>query len=208
MYRAGSTEETALFNLAIIPPTSTAREIIRLSAQAAARGGTFSVDGLSKRPHLTVYMARFEARSVDQLIGRLEELFEESRSIDLSCNGYYVTPGGYYEISYERTSALLALHEDAIACLSPLRFSAGNPVVEEYFAPYSEEQQHRAGEFGYDLSFDLYRPHITLTRFRSLVPVELPTADIDLSFAAFQVGLFEADHLGAIGKNISTWTLS
>jgi hypothetical protein len=89
-----------------------------------------------------------------------------------------------------------------------LRFSPGRPPVEEYFGTYTNEQRINASNTGYDLAGKLYRPHITITRFND-TPDEnaLPKLDLNLSFTAEAIGLFEADDMGATKQLIEEFSL-
>jgi hypothetical protein len=154
-------------------------------------------------------MARFTHAAVDSACAALSNLVTGPGGVRLRQAGYYVTPGNYYEISYERSPELLRIHGDVTNALQNFRFSPDMPVVEDYFGRYSDEQEANVRKSGYDLMCDLYRPHITITRFdhqRDLT--SLPTVNEDLSFVATRVGLFQADALGAARRLITTFDLA
>ncbi len=103
----------------------------------------------------------------------------------------------------------MALHHAAIGAVQDVRYAPGNPVVEQYFGRYSDEQRENAETYGYDLAGDLYRPHITITRFMSLPdPTVLPRSSQDLSFAIRGIGLFVADDQGAARNLVAAFDLS
>ncbi len=148
---------------------------------------------------MTLFMARFHEEQIENVIEEVNHVTHGFRQQRATHTGYFVTPGSYYEISYERTPGLIGLHETVISQVSRYRYSPGNPYREQYFGVYSQGQKANAAAWGYDLANALYRPHITLTRF-SEVPdesTELPTAMDDLSFTITRIGLFKADNLGA-----------
>jgi len=92
------------------------------------------------------------------------------------------------------------LHESLIDGLKDHRINPGNPFEEDYFTPYTAEQQKNAKETGYDLAYDLYRPHITLTRYKEgRVPEIFPGfASARLSFQLGKVCIYKADDNGAV----------
>jgi hypothetical protein len=196
---------TTLLNVAILPPDPASAEAASLSDQLHRRGGLFRIDGLRRFAHLTVYMARFATSDVGPVLEKTATLLAAQRPFPVRHTGYHLTAGDYYEVSYERSAALMSLHETVVDGLRGLRFSPGAPVVEEYFGPYSPEQRRNAETTGYDLAHDLYRPHVTITRFAGRPEIALPTAATDLSFPATTIGLFTADPLGAVTKNLATW---
>lgn len=147
---------------------------------------------------MTLYMARFRCSELDRVRRAFQELDGSLRQHAVQHTGYFLTADGYYEISYARTATLLAAQEIVTKSVGAFRFSPGRPVREAYFGRYSRQQRLNAREWGYDLAGQLYRPHVTLTRFPGgAVRETLPVAAGDLSFIAARIGLFEADRLGA-----------
>lgn len=198
---------TTLLNVAILPPPSTAAEVERLSAALQTRGGLFQVDGKHKFAHLTLYMARFANSNIDSAVAEAAKFARRHSACTLDHTGYYLTRGKYYEVSYARSEGVMKLHQSASDSLLPLRYSPGRPWIEDYFAPYSKRQREEAERAGYDLAGDLYRPHITITRFAEPPINALPSPKIDLSFSATTIGLFRADNLGASTAAIGLWSL-
>jgi hypothetical protein len=201
-----SVPETLLLNIAITPSDYVALAALDLSKQTLPQGGLFCLDDISRFPHITLYMARFHKDRVNNVIAESKHLASEFRQQLLKHVGYFVTPGGYYEISYERTPSLLAMHEATTQRLAPFRYNPGSPHREEYFGAYSNEQRISATKWGYDLVGSLYRPHITITRFPEGFGKlrRLPRAPSSLSFTATKIRLFEADNLGAARRPITT----
>lgn len=190
--------DTLLLNVAIIPPENIAAAASKLSREAQALGGSFQVDNADRFAHITLYMARFRRSELDRVRLAFQELDGSLHQHAIQHTGYFVTADGYYEVSYARTPALLAAQEIVTKSVGAFRFSPGSPVREAYFGRYSRQQQLNAREWGYDLAGELYRPHVTLTRFPGGPAREsLPVAAGDLSFTAARIGLFEADQLGA-----------
>ncbi|MDR0342622.1 MAG: hypothetical protein LBI49_05785 [Nocardiopsaceae bacterium] len=154
-------------------------------------------------------MARFRCSELDRVRLAFQELDASLHQHAIQHTGYFVTADDYYEISYARTAALLAAHEVVMKSLGAFRFSPGSPVREAYFGRYSRQQRLNAREWGYDLAGELYRPHVTLTRFpRGPDRERLPVAAGDLSFTAARIGLFEADQLGAARNLLGAITLA
>jgi hypothetical protein len=199
--------ETTLLNVSALPPERTGKAIGGMSHDLFQRGAIFELDGVRRRPHMTLFMARFPTTAV---IGARQALAGLTRSLKGTFarhSGYFLTKGNYYEVSYQRTDDLMALHYAVMEALSPLRFSPGSPVIEDYFTPYNAEQEKNARKWGYDLAGDLYRPHITITRFDAHPGLELPHPRCDLSFPIKRIGIFEADGLGATSRMLDRFAL-
>ena len=196
-----------LLNVAALPPPVIADQIARLSARTLAAGGTLLVDGQERYPHLTLYMTRFPDTALEQIVAAIEEALGDIRRVEAIHDGYYVTPGLYYEVSYQRTDELLRLHWRVTRSLHGLRYLAATPMAESYFGLYSEDQRRNVQRWGYDLAGSLFRPHITVTRFTAAVGEELPQAAMNLSFTLDRLGLFEADGDGAARRLINVFSV-
>ena len=92
-----------------------------------------------------------------------------------------------------------------------MRLNPYRPYEESYFSPYDEEQQLNAKDYGYDLAYARYRPHITLARYKEgMVPetiLHLPPAG-KLSFPLTKIWVCKADENGAVYEKLAEFTLA
>ncbi len=104
----------------------------------------------------------------------------------------------------------MRLHEFVITHSANLRLKPGSPFTEAYLAPYTPEQQKNAAETGYDLARNLYRPHVSLTRYSSdHVPTKLPELpETDLSFDIHKICVCKADDNGPVYELIKEFNLA
>src|SRR5690606_33939801 len=123
-----------------------------------------------------------------------EAALQQATSFRCIHTGYLMTGGRYLEVSYQKSPELLAFHELLITHNADLRINPGLPFAEGYFAPYTPEQQKNARETGYDLARNLYRPHVTLTRYHEgNVPEIFPALPAaSLSFDLHRVCVYKA----------------
>jgi hypothetical protein len=206
--RAALEASTILCNVSIIPTGDVAGAVQGLSRQLAGMGGLFEIDNVARHAHVTLYMARFQSSIVEELFLRLKSIVVDVESFRLAHDGYFLTPGNYYEVSYRRERRLLAVHGRITRGLRSLRHIESPPVVEDYYGPYSAEQRSNVRRDGYDLTGRLYRPHVTITRFPGRPRGDMPVAGGDLSFTARRIGVFRADHLGAARELIQAFDLT
>lgn len=202
-------KNTVLLNVCILPPELVAKQCIAISNTFNENDVRFML-GDRLFPHTTVYMARFEESRIDEVKSRLKSLVSNLNSVKLTHTGYYLTEGDYIEVSYQRTSELLEFHSEIIAALKDYRAHPGDAETESYFGPYNAAQKKNAQETGYDLAYDLYRPHITLTRYKEgRVPYEFPAFPAaTLSFDIPKIALYKADENGAVYEEIATLEIS
>lgn len=199
---------TILVNICILPTSNVASECVKIS-QSLGTSNTLFVLGGDKFAHMTVYMARFPAAELKNVIAATQQAL--SGQISFSCThvGYFMTEDRYLEVSYRKSPEFLALHEKLIANLKDLRANLGKPTKESYFGLYAAQQQKNAKSTGYDLAYDLYRPHITLARYKEgQAPSSFPALpETKLSFDFGQLGICEADANGAVFRKLAEFII-
>lgn len=195
--------DTLLLNVCMLPTEPVAAQCVAISQSFDESLVRFKL-GASLFPHATVYMARFPEESIEVVAKALEKLTTTLSPTVLKHSGYYVTEGDYVEVSYQRTKELLNFQTAIISALKDFRASPGNPQKESYYGPFNEHQRQNVQETGYDLAHDLYRPHITLTRYKEgAVPSSFPALpEAKLSFSLPKIALYKADENGAVYEEI------
>lgn len=193
-------DNSVIINVCIIPEAVVANKCVEFSQALKSASVMFVLDGKSKFAHMTVFMARFADTEVGKILDVVRTVAGNAKNFACEHSGYFMTAGRYLEVSYSKSKELLALHESLLIGLKDYRINPGNPFEEAYFAPYTEEQKKNAEETGYDLARNLYRPHITLTRYReNMVPKFFPDfSRVDLSFRVNKICVYKADENGAV----------
>lgn len=158
---------------------------------------------------MTAYMARFANEDINNVVSGVTKTIQNSTSFDCEHMGYFMTEGRYLEASYSRSPELMKLHESLIENIADYRINPGKPFEEGYFTPYTSQQQKNAQETGYDLARDLYRPHITLTRYKEgHAPTTIPALpDAKMSFSLHRICVYKADDNGAVYELIKEFSI-
>ena len=202
-------ENSTIINVCIIPPEEIGNKCVGISQALKSDKTRFVLDGKSRFAHMTAYMARFADNQISNVIAATKNALKNTAPFLCEHSGYFINKGGYFEISYKKSDSLIRLHEKLIDDLKEYRINPGDPFEEGYFTPYTPDQQKNAKETGYDLAYNLYRPHITLTRYKEgQAPVALPEiSPKDLSFKASKICVYKADDNGAIYGKLAEFTL-
>jgi len=200
---------SSIINVCIVPDAAVGAECVAIS-QSLKSDGTVFVLGGDRFAHMTAFMARFAEDQIDNVVRGAEKALQAASSFTCEHNGYLMTEGRYLEVSYRKSPDFMQLHEALIANLAQYRINPGNPYEEGYFTPYTAGQQRNAQETGYDLARDLYRPHITLTRYtEGGVPAAFPALpEAQLSFRLHKVCVYRADDNGAVYELIKEFQIS
>jgi len=200
---------SAIINVCVLPPAEVSSQCVQLSQSLESDGTMFALNDISKFAHMTIFMARFADSKISHVLQATKLALSRVYPFFCEHTGYFMTAGRYLEVSYRKSAELTVLHELLVNTLSPYRLNPGNPFEEAYFTPYTEEQQKNAKETGYDLARHLYRPHITLTRYKESQLLEpFPGfAPTKLSFMLSQIGVYKADDNGAIYEQLAVFPL-
>lgn len=192
-------ENSSLLNVCIIPNEYVSETCTAISQSLKSEYTMFTL-GEGLFAHMTAYMARFSDDVIDSVVDKVEKLLASASIFRCEHTGYFMTAGRYLEASYRKSDKFMELHESLINSVAGLRINPGQPYEEGYFTPYTDEQRQNAKETGYDLARNLYRPHVTLTRYsEGNAPQELPVLPTtDLSFNLSKVCIYKADDNGAI----------
>jgi len=201
---------STLINVCIIPNETVSNECIQLSQSLKSEGTMFVLDGKTKFAHMTVYMARFANNEINNVISSVSKSLENAKSFECKHIGYFMTKGRYFEVSYQKSKEFMHLHEKIIKNAKDLRINPHNPFEEGYFTPYTIEQQENAKETGYDLAHNLYRPHITLTRYKeNMIPEKQPELKLtDLSFILHKICVYKANDDGTVYEKLSEFEIN
>jgi 2'-5' RNA ligase len=200
---------TVILNICVIPPAEPSQQAVGISQSFESPDTLFVLDGKTKFAHMTTFMARFPEGAIDEVVAAAAAVLTGTKSFRCTHTGYFMTAGRYLEASYRITDEFRDLHNQLIAALAPLRANPGEPFEEGYFTPYTAEQRQNAQETGYDLARNLFRPHVTLTRYREGgVPEQFPAvAAANLSFDLSTVAVFKADDNGAVYEKLKAFDI-
>lgn len=202
-------ENSTIINVCVIPTPEVGAECVAMSQTLKNTNPLFGLDGKSKFAHMTVFMFRVADKDISAVVKTAETAIKSALPFLCEHVGYFLTAGRYLEVSYRKSEAFMGLHNGLIEALAPLRINPGNPYEEGYFTPYNEEQQQNAKDTGYDLARNIYRPHVTLTRWADgSVPEIFPAFPAaKLSFNLSTVCVFKADDNGAVYEELARFKI-
>jgi len=202
-------QDSTIINVCVIPEAIVGNRCIELSQALKSDGTMFVLDGKDAFAHMTVFMARFANSEIPNVLEAAKKVLSTAKSFACEHTGYFMTAGRYLEASYRKSREFMELHESLINRLKHLRINPGEPFEEGYFTPYTYEQRKNAEETGYDLARDLFRPHVTLTRYKEgQVPETFPEfAPAKLSFQLGKVCVYKANDNGAVYEELKTFLI-
>lgn len=211
-------EDTVILNLHVVPDRHVG-EIARAISEDLPRENQLFYLDKGKFPHMTVYMARFPKANIPAVAAKIRELLASHQPISFvqdienKDGGFFATGGNYVEVSYKLTNDVRTLQQEiakAVAELCWHKQANQEPIEESYYAPYTDEQKRNVRETGYDLFGQLFRPHITLSRYEdaaSIPPLDNLHLGEPLNFDCTEMALYIADENGAVFEEVERFTL-
>lgn len=195
-------------NIVLLPTTDLAQKAIQSSQKLEQFGSLFTLKDGAYFPHASLYMTQLKTADLDTVKELLAHIAAQASAFDLSAVHYYQAHG-YIDVEYNRTALLDQLQIDVIEAINPIRdgmrekdtvrMRTATDIVLENFQKY-----------GYPNVGELFRPHMTLTRFsdgesKEVIDVLPPVSDFGGQFV--KLGLFEMGDNGTCIRKISEFEL-
>ncbi len=196
--------QSKTFNIAIVPTQAVAQKAERASRQAK---GFFLLDGKTKYPHVTVYMAEYPAKNISQLKKIVSDLAKNAKSFNLKAQSINLTIHGYFDVSFFKSAAIKKLHKAVIQKANKFRINSLNPEYKKRFKDFSAIQKKNAKIYGYHDLLSLYRPHLTFSKIAGTKKPKIGFKPNDFSFRANRIALFEAGPHGTAVKLIKLFNI-
>ncbi|MET8281760.1 hypothetical protein [Micromonospora sp. NPDC005174] len=151
-------------NVALEPPAPVAARLVHLAAELVPSDSVFRIGEDGRHPHLTLYMADFEPWALDAVLANIADAAREAPGAAV-CTGQSLacTAGGYVELGYAKTGALLG---QQLKIADRLRDLAVPATMPPHLTP-TDDQWRNLESYHYELMGDSFRPHVTLGRLAS-----------------------------------------
>lgn len=190
-------------NIVALPSDDLAQRATQLSIDLSQHGVHFTLKDGSFYPHASLYMTQLKIADLGKVEALLADIADKTPKLDLSAMNYSQTMG-YVDAEYARTAALDNLQAAVLEAINPIRdgmhekdkprMEAATGKKREYFKLY-----------GYPNVGELFRPHLTLTRFTNEEPIDagdLPEIR-NFSGTSLKLGLFEMGDNGTCVRKIA-----
>jgi hypothetical protein len=190
-------------------------KVIAISKQLAAEGSRFVLNESHFYPHMTLYMAQLSKGQLEKASDELQKIALQFSPLHLNTTKYAQDNEGMIEVQYERIPEVVALQQSVLVSINPLRdgLRKKNPLgylLTEQRAKAQGEELSNLDQYGYDEVGNLFRPHITFTRFidkeRMFDTTVLPPIT-ELSGLFPKIGLFLLGENGTCIEKIGEWSL-
>ncbi len=189
-------------NVVLLASNDVAQKAITASEQLRAHDTLFTLDKHGPFPHVSLYMTQLKNMDIEEVIRLLTTIAATAPSFNLIADTYFQKEG-YIDANYVQTTELDALQMMVINAINPIR--DGMRDKDKARLPLAEGLARKNLEqYGYRGVGELFRPHMTLTRFVSSAEIDTstlpPVGDFSGQFS--KLGLFEMGANGTCVRKI------
>src|SRR5579863_2931540 len=103
-------ENSVIINVNVTPSEEVAKKCVEISQSLKSDGTMFVLDGETKFPHMTVFMFRVANDQIPSVVDAVQKAMADVESFPCEQAGDLMTKGRYFEVSYKKTDAFVALH--------------------------------------------------------------------------------------------------
>ncbi len=197
------------YNIALIPGTTLQDLALLASARLANHTSTeFRLDQRHYFTHLTLYMARLEAKQLQAVRESLGSVALSSSPLELEATSYN-QHSGYVGVNYALSQSLGDLQERVVQAINPLR-SGLPPEQTEQIKTAKGLMLGNLRMYGFARVGENYNPHLTLTKTKDTqkLPLDVllePPATFSGQFPG--LGLFEMGNFGTSNALVDSFEL-
>lgn len=196
-------------NIVLLPNPELAQRAIAFSRQLAEYDTVSTLSAGGPVPHASLYMTQLKTADMERVKEILAGIAARTPLLNLTANGYWLEIR-YVDVDYKRTTELADLQMEVIGAINPIR----DGMREKDKARLLETEgiaRENLEKYGYRGVGELFRPHMTLTRFASeelaLDAIEKPDAQT-FAGAFDRIGLFEMGDNGTCVRRIAEFHLT
>lgn len=204
--------QTIPCDIVLLPSDKQSALAIQASQRLAEQGSIFTLDNQNFYAHSSLYMFQMDINTQDSCINALQEIANRVQTQQLEQIGYdYQDSGfgkGYVDIAYARNVEADSLQAVVVDTFNSLR-SGMRESDKLKMADATGLKLKNLQTYGYPAIGELFRPHITLTRFPLETDPDLTVLDppelFDGEFT--RIGLFEMGQNGTCIRKIAEFNL-
>jgi hypothetical protein len=190
-------------DIVILPSSDLAQKAIDLSHGLQKHGTLFELSNTGPFPHASLYMTQLKVGDLDKAKTILAAIAAAAPVCNLIVSRYDQAEG-YIDADYARTDALDNLQMTVVAAINPIR-DGMREKDKARLAEATGKVRENLKQYGYRSVGELFRPHITFTRFadgRAIDTSSLPNPN-EFSGTFTKLGLFEMGDNGTCVRRIA-----
>jgi len=194
-------------DVVLLPSEALSSVALEASTQLAKLDNLFQLDNVNFYAHVSLYMLELKQADIEKVKDLLAAIAKSVQAQQLTANKYDQKEL-FIDAEYTRTATLDDLQSNVINALNSVRNGMRGKDVERMKTATGLALENYQN-YGYKYVGELFRPHITLTRFGSeQQAAEEMLPDITTFNGTFdRIGLFAMGDNGTCIREIESWEL-
>lgn len=204
--------QTIPCDIVLLPAPGQAELAATASEQLAPQGSLFTLNNRDFYAHASLYMFQMNIDNQEECIAALRQLAEQTAIQQLEQDGYFYQDSGhgkgYVDVAFKRNEDADQLQEQVIAAFNNLR--AGMREKDKIkMLDATGLKLENLQKYGYPAVGELFRPHVTLTKFPAEIAPDLSGLPSPQTFNGVfdRLGLFEMGENGTCIRKIAEFPL-
>jgi len=200
-------------DIVLLPDDSQSVASLQCSQSLASQGSIFTLDNEHFYAHASLYMFQMSIDKQATCIDMLKELADKFNTLELVQNGYYYQDSGfgkgYVDINFFRNANVDHLQQKVVEAFTVLKAGMRQSDIDK-MSDATGLKLENLKKYGYPAIGELFRPHITLTKFSPEVEPDLTVLPAPTMFTGkfTRIGLFEMSANGTCTRKIAEFKLS
>lgn len=194
-------------DVVILPNNELAEKAMAASQRLAPLGSLFTLEIGKYFPRASLFMLQLKEDDIEIVKSLLAEIASKTDKLNLKASNFDQAHA-FIDVEYARNEQIDALHQQVIAALNTVRDGMREKDKARMLGA-TDLALENFQNYGYKNVGELFRPHITFTRFNEEQPTAeslLPKISIfDGSFT--KLGLFEMGNNGTCVRKIAEFDL-
>jgi len=194
-------------DIVILPTPELTKEAIASSIRLEQYGTLFILQNDTYVPHVSLYMTQLKISSLAKAKELLADIATRTSTLSLVATDYSQTEG-YIDADYLRTNEIAHLQMRVIDAINPIRDGMREKDKTRMLAATGKVRENLK-KYGYRGVGELFRPHMTLTRFDDSKAIDTGTLSEPSQFSGqfIKLGLFEMGDNGTCVRKIAEFKL-
>ena len=156
-------------DIVLLPEQALSQRAIATSASLHSLGTLYELSDAGPLPHISLYMTQLKSHDLFEVGQLLATIASQTESFTLSADRYDQAEG-YIDANYVRTDTLRQLQMAVINVVNPLR-DGMREKDRARLATATGVVRKNLEVYGYRGVGELFRPHLSLTRFADGTPI-------------------------------------
>lgn len=194
-------------DIVILPSNELAERAIAMSTDLQKHSALVQLSSTGPFPHASLYMTQLKVDDLEKVKGILASIAASTSLLDLTATRYDQAEG-YIDADYARAKTLDQLQMTVVEAINPIRDGMREKDKARMLTTTGKIRENLE-KYGYRGVGELFRPHMTFTRFADGQAIDTGVLPKPSEFSGqfIKLGLFEMGDNGTCVRKLADFNL-